>query len=104
MCHSLKTTMFQSSTLKFALKGTAGMIRVDQTVNMTANTTKVLCFPIYSVLVALGVKTVHYFSLDVESSEMDVLRSIPFDKVDIKVRKKTTINALVSFLVDSADW
>ena len=43
------------------------------------------CFPIHAVLQAIGVQTVHYFSLDVESAEMDVLRSIPFDRIDIKV-------------------
>ena len=46
----------------------------------------VLCFPFGPVLSALGVRTVHYFSLDVESFEMDVLRAIPFHSVDIKVR------------------
>lgn len=43
------------------------------------------CFPIYSILLAIGQKTVDYFSLDVEGSEPAVLRSIPFDKVDIKL-------------------
>ena len=27
----------------------------------------------------------HYFSLDIEGAELQVLRTIPFDKVDIKV-------------------
>ena len=42
------------------------------------------CFPLYSALMALGNPTVHHFSLDVEGAEMPVLRSIPFDKVDIR--------------------
>ncbi|XP_044581714.1 uncharacterized protein LOC123263205 [Cotesia glomerata] len=44
----------------------------------------VQCFPLASYIAALNVTTVDYFSLDVEGNEMDVLRTIPFDKVDIK--------------------
>ena len=47
---------------------------------------KVQCFPLYSILVAVGQTTVDYFSLDVEGVELDILRTIPWDKVDIKVR------------------
>ena len=43
------------------------------------------CFPLYSILKAVGNPTVHYFSLDVEGSELPILKTIPFDKVDIKV-------------------
>jgi len=43
------------------------------------------CFPFYSILLAIGNPTVHYFSLDVEGVEVDVLKTIPWDKVDIKV-------------------
>ncbi|XP_071440088.1 uncharacterized protein [Hetaerina americana] len=44
----------------------------------------VQCLPLYSLLLALNVSTVHYFSLDVEGSELDVLKTIPFEKVDIQ--------------------
>ena len=43
------------------------------------------CVPVYSLLLALNRTTVDYFSLDVEGSELQVLKTIPFDKVDIKV-------------------
>ena len=43
------------------------------------------CFPIYSLLLAVKRTTVDYFSLDVEGSELQVLKTIPFDKLDIKV-------------------
>ena len=43
------------------------------------------CFPVYSLLLALNRTTVDYFSLDVEGYELQVLKTIPFDKVDIKV-------------------
>ena len=46
----------------------------------------VQCFPLISFLTALNVTTVDYFSLDVEGAEFDVLRTIPWEKVDIKVR------------------
>jgi len=43
------------------------------------------CFPAFSILAALNVTTVDYFSLDVEGAELKVLQSIPFDRVNIKV-------------------
>ena len=45
----------------------------------------VQCFPLYSYLRALNRTKVDYFSLDVEGSELDVLRTIPFEKLDIRV-------------------
>ena len=41
--------------------------------------------PLYSILLALGNPTVHYFSLDLEGAEFAVLKTIPWDKVDIQV-------------------
>lgn len=46
---------------------------------------EVQCFPLYSYLLALNVTTVDYFSLDVEGAEFSVLKTIPWEKVDIKV-------------------
>jgi hypothetical protein len=43
-----------------------------------------LCFPLYSILMALGNPTVDYFSVDLEGAELQVLQSLPLDKVDIK--------------------
>ena len=48
-------------------------------------TIKILCLPLYSILLALENPTVHFLSLDVEGSEFPILKTIPFDKVDIKV-------------------
>ncbi|XP_045107887.1 uncharacterized protein LOC123502728 isoform X1 [Portunus trituberculatus] len=45
---------------------------------------EVQCLPLYSILLALNTTTVDYFSLDVEGAEMGVLKTIPWDKVDIK--------------------
>ena len=45
----------------------------------------VQCFPLFSVLLALNRTTVDYFSLDVEGSELDVLKTVPWELVNIKV-------------------
>ena len=47
---------------------------------------KALCFPFYPILNAIGSPIVDYFSLDVEGSELPILRSIPWKKVRIKVK------------------
>jgi len=48
------------------------------------NHVKMQCMPIYSILMAMGNPTVHHFSLDVEGAEFAILRTIPWDKVDIQ--------------------
>lgn len=48
-------------------------------------TIKVQCFPLYSVLMALGNPQVDYFSLDIEGAEFKVLESLPWKSVDISV-------------------
>ncbi|XP_057372972.1 protein Star-like [Daphnia carinata] len=45
---------------------------------------KVQCFPFYSVLLAVGRTDVDFFSLDVEGHELQILKTIPWHKVDIK--------------------
>jgi len=46
---------------------------------------KVQCFPLYSVLRAIGNPRVDYFSLDIEGPEFQVLKTVPWDLVDIRV-------------------
>ncbi len=46
----------------------------------------VQCFPLYSILLAIGRTKVDFFGLDVEGSEYKILKTIPWHKVDIKVR------------------
>ncbi|KAA0195003.1 hypothetical protein HAZT_HAZT007858, partial [Hyalella azteca] len=45
----------------------------------------VQCFPFYSILLAANITTIDYFSLDVEGQEFNVLKTIPWHRVDIKV-------------------
>ncbi|XP_045034687.1 uncharacterized protein LOC116933298 isoform X1 [Daphnia magna] len=52
--------------------------------NETENVYKIQCFPLYSILVAIGRTEIDYFSLDVEGSEFKILKTIPWHKVDIK--------------------
>jgi Methyltransferase FkbM domain len=52
-------------------------------------------FPIYSILLALSRTNVDFFSLDVEGYELDVLRTIPWSKVNIRVNTTKNFNDLV---------
>ncbi|XP_018012078.1 uncharacterized protein LOC108669283 isoform X2 [Hyalella azteca] len=51
----------------------------------TQNSVRVPCYPFYSVMAALGNPVVDYMSLDVEGVEMNVLKSIPWNDVKIRV-------------------
>lgn len=44
------------------------------------------CFPLHSLLVAIGRRTVDFFSLDVQGHEFQILKVIPWKEVDIRVR------------------
>ncbi|KAK3856135.1 hypothetical protein Pcinc_037516 [Petrolisthes cinctipes] len=43
------------------------------------------CFPLHSYLLALNVTTIDMLSLDTQGSEVDILKSIPWEKVNIRV-------------------
>ncbi|XP_045215528.2 protein Star-like [Mercenaria mercenaria] len=45
----------------------------------------VQCFPLYTILLAMGQMDIDYFSLDVEGAERGVLDSLPWDKLNIKM-------------------
>ena len=44
-----------------------------------------LCLPFISIVLAIGNPVIDYFSLDIEGVELDVLKTIPWEKVHIKV-------------------
>lgn len=46
---------------------------------------KTFCFPLYSIMLALNRTKIDFFSLDVEGMELPILKTIPFDKLDISV-------------------
>ncbi|XP_046640360.1 protein Star-like [Daphnia pulicaria] len=63
------------------------------------------CFPLYSILLAVGQTRVDYFSLDVEGSEINILTNIPWKHVDIKTltveitsRSKREIQNLTKYM------
>ena len=53
--------------------------------HLSAKVQSIPCLPLISILKAINVSTIDYFSLDVEGAELDILRTIPFDEVDIKL-------------------
>lgn len=57
----------------------------EMTTSDNITLTNVQCFPLYSILLAVGRVQVDYFSVDVEGSESQILMTIPWHKVDIKV-------------------
>ena len=53
-----------------------------------------LCFPFFDILKAVGNPIVDYFSLDIEGVELDVLKTIPWKDVNIKVNSKLLLNSI----------
>jgi hypothetical protein len=49
------------------------------------DTVQIECFPFYSFMLALNRTTIDFFSLDVEGDELKILKTIPFDKINIKM-------------------
>ncbi|KAK3087900.1 hypothetical protein FSP39_012292, partial [Pinctada imbricata] len=45
----------------------------------------VQCLPFYSILLAIGQSRIDFFSLDIEGEELSVLKTIPWDRVDIRM-------------------
>ena len=43
------------------------------------------CFPLFSLLLAANLTAVDYLSLDIEGQELNVLKLLPWDRVDIQV-------------------
>ena len=48
------------------------------------DTVQMQCLPLYSILLALGNPTVDFLSLDIEGAEFQVLKTIPWESVDIR--------------------
>ncbi|KAG5888573.1 hypothetical protein JTB14_029870 [Gonioctena quinquepunctata] len=47
--------------------------------------TRVKCFPLYSLLLAMNITNIDYFSLETGGTELQVLETIPFERVNIEV-------------------
>ena len=44
---------------------------------------QVQCFPLYSVLMAIGNPHIDYFSLDIEGAELVMLKTLPWNKISM---------------------
>ena len=71
------------------------------------------CFSLKTIMKAIGVSHVDYFSLDVEGGELDVLKSINFNELDIKtfsIERSAQKNEIKSLMKSSGykivkeDW
>lgn len=76
--------IFKKRTVAF--KQAFNMGRISQA-KPGPDSVQVQCFPLFSILSALNRTQVDYFSLDIEGDELAVLKTIPWDRVDIKVYK-----------------
>ncbi|RXG53911.1 Protein Star [Armadillidium vulgare] len=77
---------------KWAYKGATNElgITLPPVFNSFLNKTKataiqVYCFPFYTYLLALNMTNIDLVSLDLQGSEMEVLRSLPFQKIKVKM-------------------
>lgn len=79
----------------FAAQGHVGHIAQTGEKDLGTSQTfvNVTCLPLFSILMALDNPIIDYFSLDVEGSELAVLKTIPFDKVNIMVRNRMKTDA-----------
>ena len=59
--------------------------RLSMNVSAGVASSSALCFPLESLLLALNWTHIDYFSLDVEGFELDILRSLPFNRLHIDV-------------------
>ena len=56
----------------------------------------VACYPLYSLMLATNFTKIDLLSLDVEGAELDVLKTIPWESVQI--------NVSILCLIDSSCW
>ncbi|XP_023348961.1 uncharacterized protein LOC111717714 [Eurytemora carolleeae] len=69
---------------EFEQAGVNGAINNEQELGQGgSNMEQKTCIPLYTLLLALGNPSVHYFSLDIEGAELKVLKAIPWHLVDI---------------------
>jgi hypothetical protein len=72
----------------FHINHALGRIEEGYTSDELDSLTVVQCFPLYSILLAVNRTNIDFFSLDVEGHEAKVLQTIPWHKVNIKVKAR----------------
>ena len=60
-------------------------VRIEQESNEAVPIVNVQCFPLYSILKAIGVTHIDYFSLDVEGAELEILFTLPLNQITVDV-------------------
>jgi hypothetical protein len=59
--------------------------RMDSELGREKITVNIQCFPMFSILKAIGVTHVDFFSLDIEGAEPEVLQTLPMDQMTVDV-------------------
>ncbi len=84
--HALLSSIVEKKPLRILEFG-----ELSTSANKTEDVYKIQCFPLYSIMLAIGKTKIDYFGLDVEGSEYKILKTIPWHKVDIQVLILLTI-------------
>ena len=66
--------------------------------NLLRSSTELQCLPLYSILRAIGVKHVDYFSLDIEGAELDAIKTLALDEITVDI---FTIEYVVGNIIKS---
>lgn len=61
-----------------------GKLAEDSNASSVNSVIKVQCFPLYTFLLALNMTYIDYLSIDVEGAELDVLKHLPFQHLNIQ--------------------
>jgi len=70
----------------------------DAAKKTVANSINAHCMPFASIMYAFNRTSIDLFSLDVEGHELDILKTIPWDKIDIKaIKLQYNINLKLNF-------
>jgi len=85
-CLGVETTP-HTANFQFApkIKGTEWNSMAGISENTEGEGVTVQCIPLYSLIQAAGNPTVNLLILDIEGAELAVLRTLPWDKVDIEI-------------------
>ncbi|ODM96126.1 Protein Star [Orchesella cincta] len=74
--------------------------RLETSLNKVKSNSSILyevySIPLYTLVTALGYKEIDFFALDVEGAEMEILLTIPFDLLTIKVLTVEELSTTVS--------